>query len=223
MPCEWQHDDCQFEGTEKCDTCFSESFHYKSRVIKRKKGLAKHANKADGRGGSDFEYKNFKKNQAILNSETSCRMTINSGATALEKGDAWIRGQVNIMEEYKTKTVQKAKGKEVFTIHKVWLDTLLDNLKKANKKGLGFEFSDLRFSFREADSDVYVIITENEFLQWIKTLNTDRLTANSCDLKVSLYQKQKAAAEAKLTAANEEIAALKAKIELLEYQKKTVV
>ena len=213
MPCEWKNNDCQFEGTVKCDTCFTDSLHYKPAVVKKKKYLARHANKADGRGGSEFEYRNFKKNQAALQDSTSCRMTLNSGATAMEKGDAWIQGMVSIMEEYKTKTVQKAPGKETFTIHKEWLDKLLRESREA-----GFEFSDLRFSFREADSDVYVIITENEFLSWIKTLNADRLAAREASLKIDLAQKKEATARSELTAAYSKIAELKAEIALLKHQ-----
>lgn len=222
MSCDWSHDDCQFEGTEKCDTCFSESFHYKPAVVKKKHRLARHANKADGRGGSEFEHRNFKTNQSVLNT-TTCKMTINSGATVLEKGDAWIRGMVNIMEEYKTKTVQKAKGKETFTIHKEWLDTLLSNFKEANKKGEDFEFSDLRFSFREADSDVYVIIRHEEFLSWIKTLNLDRLTAREAELKINLANRQKETVEAKLAESYARIAELEAQIELLEHKNKEII
>ena len=217
MSCEFGHEDCRFEGTDRCGLCIA-SCNYAKAKQRTYTGLKKHANKADGRGGSHFEYKNYEKNSKILK-DTVCNMTLNSGATILEKGDAWIRGNVNIMEEYKTRTKVQAPGKKTFTIHKEWLDKLIKDFKNANRQGKDFEFFDLRFSFQEGDQDVYCILEENELLQWIKTLDVDRRKAQECDLKINLANKKADLQKAELSKAYAEIAELKAEIALLKHQK----
>ena len=51
-------------------------------------------------------------------------MTLNSGATVLEKGDEQISGIINVMEELKTQMPDRAKGTKTFTIKRQWLDKL---------------------------------------------------------------------------------------------------
>lgn len=202
ISCKWSYEDCKFDGQSKCDICFTEGMHYKPAVIKKRSVLRKHANKADGRAGSSFELRNQKINQKVL--ESSCDMTLNSGATVKEKGDAQIKGLLSIMEEYKTRTKVQAPGKKTFTIQKEWLDKLEREARAENK-----EFFDLRFSFHEDDKQAYVILPEEEFMSWIKTLNEDRKKSLSAQARIELAERQKdmAHAENKL---------LQAKIDVLE-------
>lgn len=180
--------------------------HYKPAVIKKRSVLRKHANKADGRAGSSFELRNQKINQQALDSV--CDMTLNSGATVREKGDAQIKGLLSIMEEYKTRTKIQAPGKKTFTIQKEWLDKLEREARAENK-----EFYDLRFSFHEDDKQAYVILPEEEFISWIKTLNEDRKRALSAQSKIELAERQKDLAHA-------ENRLLQAKIDVLEAKMK---
>ena len=184
IACKWSYDDCKFFETSKCDICFTEGMYYKPTVIEKKAGLRKHANKADGRAGSSFELRNQKINQQALDSV--CDMTLNSGATVREKGDAQIKGLLSIMEEYKTRTKIQAPGKKTFTIQKEWLDKLEREAHAENK-----EFFDLRFSFHEDDKQAYVILPEEEFISWIKTLNEDRKKTLSAQAKIDLAERQK--------------------------------
>lgn len=184
ISCKWSYEDCKFDGQSKCDICFTEGMHYKPVVIKKKSVLRKHANKADGRAGSSFELRNQKINQKVLDS--TCDMTLNSGATVREKGDAQIKGLLSIMEEYKTRTKVQAPGKKTFTIQKEWLEKLEREARAENK-----EFFDLRFSFHEDDKQAYVILPEEEFISWIKTLNEDRKKTLSAQAKIDLVERQK--------------------------------
>ena len=206
MSCKWAYEDCKFSESMKCDICFTEGMYYKPAVVKRKAVLKKHANKADRRAGSSFELRNQKINQKVLDS--TCDMTLNSGATVREKGDAQIKGLLSIMEEYKTRTKVQAPGKKTFTIQKEWLDKLEREARAENK-----EFYDLRFSFHEDDKQAYVILPEEEFISWIKTLNEDRKRALSAQSKIELAERQK-----DLTHAENRL--LQAKIDVLEAKMK---
>ena len=209
MSCKWTYDDCKFLESTKCDICFTEGMYYKPAVIKKKVGLRKHANKADGRAGSSFELRNQKINQKVLDS--TCDMTLNSGATVREKGDAQIKGLLSIMEEYKTRTKVQAPGKKTFTIQKEWLDKLEREARAENK-----EFFDLRFSFHEDDKQAYVILPEEEFISWIKTLNEDRKKALSAQAKIELAERQKDLAHAENRLLQAKINVLEAKIKCLK-------
>lgn len=210
MSCEWGHDDCKFEGSEKCDLCFSDSFHYKPAVNKRPKGLARVQQKADGRMGSKFEYNNHKRNSAILSGAVSS-MTLNSGATVVEKGDEQILGNIRVMEELKTKVVQQAPGKKTFTIQKKWLDKLHTEAKER-----GMEFWYLKFSFYEADDDVYVAVEQDTIMSMISTMVNDRTNIEKERLKTAVAEKRRDLVEAELVAARAEIEYLKAQLALSE-------
>ena len=147
MECQWGHDDCKFLG-EKCYLCSSDSFHYKPVKLRRKNKLNRVQQKQDGRIGSGFEYKNHKANEAVLADSVVTRMTLNSGATVLEKGDEQIRGIINVMEELKTRTVEQTPGKKTFTVQKKWLDKLHAEALKEQ-----MEFWYLKFCFYEAEND----------------------------------------------------------------------
>jgi hypothetical protein len=183
--------------------------HYKPAVMKKRSVLRKHANKADGRAGSTFELRNQKINQQALDSV--CDMTLNSGATVREKGDAQIKGLLSIMEEYKTRTKVQAPGKKTFTIQKEWLDKLEREARAENK-----EFFDLRFSFHEDDKQAYVILPEEEFISWIKTLNEDRKKSLSAQSKIELAERQKDVAQAENKLLRAKIDALEAEVKCLK-------
>lgn len=205
MSCEWGHNDCQFEG-QKCDLCFTDSQCYKAKKQK-KFGLVKHAQKADKRQGSNFEYANHKRNNQVLNDAVSS-MTLNSGATVLEKGDEQIVGIIRIMEELKTKTSIQVPGKKTFTMQKKWLDKL-----RREAKAEDMEFWYLKFSFQEADEDVYVAIEQDVIMSMVKTMVTDRRKARDCDMQIELTNKKKSLVEAKYHEALAEIDMLKTELE----------
>ena len=110
MECMWGHDDCKYEDVS-CLSCLVKDRFY-SPKNKPKRFITKNINKQENRKGSKFEYKNHKNNEDLVSSN----MTINSGATAKEKGDEQIRGIINVMEELKTQMPDRARGNTVFTI-----------------------------------------------------------------------------------------------------------
>ena len=136
--------------------------------------------------------------------DTVTSMTLNSGATVLEKGDEQIRGLINIMEEDKTRTVEQAPGKKTFTIQKKWLDKLL---KESGAEDMEFHY--LKFSFHEFDNDIYVITELDQIQSMVKTMVTDRRKAKDFDYRIQLEQKKNQALMA-------ENSALRAKIAYLE-------
>ena len=168
--CEWQAEDCKFFNSDKCDTCFTYKQNYKAVEPVKFKTMSRKQQKEDKRQGSAFEFKNHKTNVEILQDKVVSGMTLNSGATVLEKGDEQIRGIINIMEELKTKTSQKSSGTKNFTIKKEWLDKLHREAIKEDK-----EFWYLKFSFLEADKDVYVITEQEIIMAMVKTMVEDRL------------------------------------------------
>ena len=206
--CQWGELDCSNFG-EKCELCSSPRFHYKA-PKKRSYGLKPRAMKADKRTGSTFEFKTYEKNQQNLVDDVSTRLTPNSGAGYV-KGDVEISGIVSVMEELKTKVVQKAPGKETFTIHKTWLDKLNREANAANK-----EFWYLRFSFLEQYKQNYVI-TESELIDsMVKTMVHDRKQINIANAKADLAEKQRRKAETDIVAARAEIDVLRAELDLLK-------
>lgn len=204
MSCKWGHEDCK-NVDEKCYLCNSVDFHYDPVKVK-KYGLKKHAQKEDKRMGSGFEYKNHVKNEAILSASSS--MTLNSGATVLQKGDEQIRGIVNIMEELKTKVVEQAPGKKTFTIQKKWLD-------KLHREALAehMEFWYLKFAFHEFDNDIYCITEQDIIMSMVKTMVEDRKAVNVEKHKAAIAEKQRRVFEA-------ENIKLQAEIDLLKEQLK---
>lgn len=198
--CDWGKDDCKFMGTDKCDICFTDSQNYKPAAKKKNYKLAKRQNKADKRGGSNFEFKNHNTNSEVLSDKAVTGMTLNSGATVLEKGDEQIHGIINIMEELKTKLVQKSRGTKSFTIHKEWLDKLRREAIAEN-----MEFWYLKFCFLEGDKDVYCITEQDIIMSMVKTMVEDRKKAKLAIKKIAL-------ANARAERLSAEIKALKAKI-----------
>lgn len=208
MACEWgRESECAHAGSFHCDICFGPEQYFERKKTKAKTGLARRQNKADGRTGSNFEFQNHKTNAAVLKDDVVSGMTLNSGATVLEKGDEQIRGIINIMEELKTKTVQKARGAKTFTIQKGWLDKLhIEALKEK------MEFWYLKFSFLEGDRDVYVITEQDIIMSMVKTMVTDRR-------EKKLLQKVADREKTERTKLEAEVAALQAKVSAYEANK----
>lgn len=214
--CQWNYPDCAYEGSAvKCDVCFTAGLLYKEKKAKIKKTLAKHQNKADGRMGSSFEYKNHRTNQEVLSDNITVGMTLNSGATVLEKGDEQIRGLINIMEEDKTRVIEQTKGKETFTIQKKWLEKLHREALAEN-----MEFWDLKFSFREMDKDVYTIMEQEVFYSMIKTIVSDRRKVKVLEKKKDIAEKELALIKAENSELVNKIALLESQLEYERYTKK---
>ena len=215
MSCEWGHADCSNEGV-RCDTCFSDSFHYKQAVAKKRYQLARHARKQDKRQGSDFEEKTRKVVSDVMSDKPVVRLTINSGATVHEKGDVQIEGLVTCMIEDKTQTVvHKAKGEKTFTIQRSWLTKLLKESREKLK-----EFHWLLFSFYHHYSDIYAITEAAEILSMIKTMESDRRQCKLEQKKAEVAMRRKELVEAENTKLHAEIEALKAELELKELERK---
>lgn len=212
MTCEWGHVDCQNEG-KKCDLCFSDSFHYLAPNIKKPKSMNRRQQKADGRMGSSFEYKNHKNNNAVL-TDTGSRMTPNSGANHI-KGDEQIRGLVNIMEELKTKVKQQAPGKESFTIKREWLEKLNREARAA-----GEEFWYLKFSFHEYNNDVFIIVEQDVIMSMVKTLVEDRKGVSLEKAKTQVAENRARLVEAENVKLLAEIELLKSKLKVQELEEK---
>ena len=205
--CAWGHDDCKNEG-DSCLSCLIED-HFYSPKNKPKRFITKNVNKQDNRKGSKFEYKNHKNNEDLVSSN----MTINSGATAKEKGDEQIRGIINVMEELKTQMPDRARGNTVFTIKRKWLDKLHVEALKEN-----MEFWYLKFCFNEEEAvyngdQIYCITEENIIMSMIKTMIRDRKKAAECDATIDLYKKKYMELEAKNSALMAELEALKSSID----------
>lgn len=210
MSCKWLNTDCENEG-DKCYLCSSENFHYKPKKIKKttfKKG------KKSNRQGSAFEFNNHNNNQNMIENITT-RMTPNSGAGKV-KGDEEISGIINVMEELKThekKNDGRLPGTETFTIKKEWLLKLEKEAKAAGK-----EFYYLKFAFKNADSDHYIIIEASTIMDMIATMINDRKTAKEAEYKINVANKKAMLQEAEASKYYAENEYLKAKIEELEFQ-----
>jgi len=213
MSCEWGHKDCHFEGTERCDTCFSESFHYKQAVIKKKYSLNRRARTQDRRQGSDFEAKTQKVVAAAMSDKPVVQLTINSGATIHEKGDVEIRGLVTAMIEDKTQTVvHTAKGEKTFTIRRDWLTKLLRESRQKNR-----EFHWLLFNFYQHDNDIYAITEADHILSMAKTMESDRRAKKEAEKKMEVAIRRKNVVEAENTKLRAELEHLKACKKLMDY------
>ena len=215
MACDWGvENECAHAGTYKCDICFSPRQYFEEKKVKKRKpALARRQNKADGRTGSTFEFQNHKTNASILKDDVVSGMTLNSGATVLEKGDEQIRGIINIMEELKTKVTEKARGAKTFTIQKKWLDKLhVEALKEK------MEFWYLKFSFFEADQDVYVAVEQDVIMSMVKTMVDDRRNLQREKRRADVENKRRELAEAELIAAKAEIELLKAELADRDYE-----
>ena len=211
MTCRWGYDDCQSDES-KCILCVTDGLHYKA--PKKRYKLKVNNQKPDGRMGSSFEYANHKRNEEML---AQTRMTLNSGATAKEKGEEQISGYIHIMEELKTQEPQRGKGCKSFAIKRHWLNKLHVEALAENK-----EFWYLKFAFNEDEGaaehgfdegnpagNVFVAVEQDVIMSMVQTMVMDRQKAELCDARVDMHQKRAAAKEA-------EVVALKAKIEELE-------
>ncbi len=210
MECKWGNNDCKYLD-EKCHLCL-DSYYYVS-TYKKRTTLNKKQAKPDKRMGSNFEYNNHVKNEALF-SETTSRMTPNSGAGEV-KGDEQIRGYVNAMEELKTRVIIQAKGKENFTIRKEWLITLNSNAIERNQ-----EFWYLKFSFYEFDQQVYIIVEEDIIMSMIVTMDNDRRSKKQIELSLDSIKKQLRSKELEIIALNSKIEFLESRIKELEYKDK---
>lgn len=210
MTCEWGHSDCKYEGF-KCYTCFSDSVNYIP--IKQKKHYTlnrKQTNKPDKRKGSNFEYNNHNNNIKILKDDAISSMTLNSGATIIEKGDEQISGIIEIMEELKTQMPDRTKGIKSFTIKREWLDKLHREALQENK-----EFWYLKFAFSEDETNhvggqVFVVTEQDIIMSMIKTMVEDRKVANRANALIDVANKRKELIEAENIKLRAEVALLRA-------------
>lgn len=215
MPCEWGHEDCQHEGSERCDTCFSDSFHYKKAVEKKRYRLNKRARVQDKRQGSDFEEKTRKVMSDAFSDHAVVQLTVNSGATVHEKGDIQIDGLLTAMIEDKTKTtVHKTRGEKTFTLRQEWLKKLLKESRQHNK-----EFHWLLFSFHEHDGDIFAVTEADHIISMAKTMESDRRSKKAAEKRADIAQRRKDIVEAENVMLRAEIAHLKACEELMRYIK----
>lgn len=205
--CKWHFSDC-ISDESKCILCVTSGLKY---VPPKQKTVLKKRNtqKPDNRKGSGFEYTNHVRNQELLSSN----MTINSGATAKEKGDEQITGIIRIMEELKTQMPDRAKGTKSFTIQRGWLDKLNREAIAAN-----MEFWYLKFSFSEDEAmhnagSTFVITEQDIIMSMIKTMYIDRKKAKEVDAKLDLYKKKYESIEAENIFLKAKIEELKSEIE----------
>ena len=211
--CSWGHQDCINEGTERCDTCFSDSYHYKQKTKKKFYNLAHRSREKDNRKGSEFEAKTKKVISDALSDKPVVQLTINSGATVYEKGDVQIEGLVTAMIEDKTQTVvHKAKGQKTFTIKKDWLTKLLRESKQHNK-----EFHWLLFNFLETDNDIYAITEADHIISMAKTMESDRRELKKAEKRAEIANRRVNLVEAENVKLKAELEYLKVCKELMEY------
>lgn len=209
MSCEWGRDDCKNLGS-RCDTCFTDSINYVPQKKKKLYQLARRqVNKPDNRMGSQFEYQNHKNNVNLIKSDAITSMTLNSGATAKEKGDEQISGIVEVMEELKTQMPDRAKGTKSFTIKRQWLDKLHREALIENK-----EFWYLKFAFSEDEAlheggAIFVVTEQDIIMSMVKTVIEDRKRAKQANQLIDVANKRRDVVEA-------ENRYLKAQLELLK-------
>lgn len=196
--------DCKFCDTDKCLMCVNYSKYTPEK--KKQYGIKKNLNKTSNRMGSKAEMINHESNKATIDSN----MTPNSGAGKV-KGDEQIRGLVNIMQEVKTQEVVRAKGHTQFTIKREWLDKLEQEAPVEN-----MDFWYLVFSFKNTDTQQYVIIDKAQMNDMIATMVDDRKTAKSANARIALAEKNRIATETENLALRAKIDALQAEIDLLK-------
>lgn len=202
--CEWGYDSCKHVGTAKCFGCLTDGQLFEEKEIKIKKGLNKRQQKQDKRQGSGFEYKNHIANSKLLKDDIRSSMTLNSGATVLEKGDEQIRGLINVMEELKTRTVEQAPGKKTFTIQEKWLFKL-----KREALAENMDFYYLKFSFFETDPQVYVIIEQEQIMSMVKTIVEDRRSKKVLEKEKKILIKKQDVLQAEINKLRSELALAK--------------
>lgn len=217
MSCKWggEYADCQ--AGKECLYCVTEGLRYKP--PKKRHRLKVNTQKPDGRQGSSFEYANHKRNEEML---VKTKMTLNSGATAKEKGDENILGIIRVMEELKTQEAKRGRGCKSFAVQRHWLNKLhVEALRK------NMEFWYLVFAFNEDEGaqaydphhfddgnpagNVFAVVEKGVLMDMVRTMVMDRQKAELCDGRVDMYQKKATRAEA-------ENVFLKARIAELESQ-----
>lgn len=196
--------DCKFCDTDKCLMCVNYSKYTPEK--KKQYGIKKNLNKTSNRMGSKAEMINHESNKATIDSN----MTPNSGAGKV-KGDEQIRGLVNIMQEVKTQEVVRAKGHTQFTIKREWLDKLEQEAPVEN-----MDFWYLVFSFKNTDTQQYVVIDKAQMNDMIATMVDDRKTAKSANARIAVAEKNRIATETENLALRAKIDALQAEIDLLK-------
>lgn len=201
--CEWGRIDCANLGESACDFCISDSFNYVAKKVY--KPMRKKAVSQDKRMGSKFEFQNHLNNEALV----STRLTLNSGATAKEKGDEQISGIIEVMEELKTQMPDRAKGTLSFAIKRKWLEKLNIEARKEDK-----EFWYLKFRFAEDEKNTYVVVEEDIIMSMVKTMIEDRKKAKLCDSKINYISKRYDAELARRISLETELNELKSKINL---------
>lgn len=213
MICQWGHNDCANEGTERCDTCFSDSFNFKREIRKKFYGLNKRTRKQNKRLGSDFEEKTRKVISDTMSDKPVVQLTINSGATVQEKGDVQIEGLVTAMVEDKTRTVvHTARGEKTFTVRRDWLKKLLKESGQHEK-----EFHWLLFNFHQDDDEIYAITEAEHILSMIKTMESDRRTAKIAQKEAEIARRRRDVTEAENVKLRAELRYLEACKELMRY------
>lgn len=196
--------DCKFCDTDKCLMCVNYSKYTPEK--KKQYGIKKNLNKTSNRMGSKAEMINHESNKATIDSN----MTPNSGAGKV-KGDEQIRGLVNIMQEVKTQEVVRAKGHTQFTIKREWLDKLEQEAPAEN-----MDFWYLVFSFKNTDTQQYVVIDKAQMNDMIATIVDDRKTAKTANARIAVAEKNRIATETENLALRAKIDALQAEIDLLK-------
>lgn len=208
MECKWGRTNCK-NLNSSCDACLIEDHFYSPVLAPWERSKKKTVNKQDNRMGSRFEYQNHKNNEALVSTD----MTLNSGATAKEKGDEQIRGIIRIMEELKTQMPDRAKGTKSFSIKRKWLDKLHSEALNEN-----MEFWYLKFAFDEDEAihsggNIYIVTEQDIIMSMVKTMITDRKKAKECDSLIDVYKKKYIEEKAKNTLLTSKIATLKASID----------
>lgn len=196
--------DCKFCDTDKCLMCVNYSKYTPEK--KKQFGIKKNLNKTSNRMGSKAEMINHESNKATIDAS----MTPNSGAGKV-KGDEQIRGLVNIMQEVKTQEVVRAKGHTQFTIKREWLDKLEQEAPAEN-----MDFWYLVFSFKNTDTQQYVVIDKSQMNDMIATMVDDRKIAKAANSRIALADKKRIAAETENLALRAKIDALQAEIDVLK-------
>ena len=214
MACEWGHDDCINEG-KRCTSCIVPDANYQPPKKVVRKRIQKHADKADGRMGSSFEYANHKVMKQVFTdtkNDVVAHMTLNSGATIYEKGDEQIHGLLNIMEELKTQEPDRKGGTKQFTIQRKWLNKLKFEVDKEN-----MDTHLLLFSFSEPEGEAgnaFAVYERDEILSLMLTVVNDRKRAKKAEKATEVLKKKLAVAEAEIQKAKAQLEYLQAKKEL---------
>ena len=182
MSCKFMHDDCRNEGIE-CDLCFTDGpgGQYIKMQAKKQKGLARRQQKADKRAGSSFEYRNHELNKSML-ADTITSMTVNSGATVLEKGDEQMvifglnNAVPNITINEFSEETKKPKKKRIMICPEEWGDSFgeefydfsLDNAVFYSPKNVNLRISE---KSRPVEGQIsFNLLSEEEIMEMAENI-----------------------------------------------------